>query len=102
MSGVNGLCYWLGNYAWDLLNAVVVVFIVFIAFVAFQTDGYKGEGLNAIFQVMVSGSEHIIGTVVNFLTQCAYMCVCACARVRVRACVRVCARANTSAFCLLQ
>ena len=49
----------MGNYAWDLLNAVVVVFIVFIAFVAFQIDGYKGQGLHAVFQVMVSFTEHI-------------------------------------------
>ena len=42
-----------------MLNAVIIVFIVFIAFVAFQTDGYKGEGLNAVFQVMVSFTEHI-------------------------------------------
>ena len=41
-----------------MLNAVIIVFIVFIAFVAFQTDGYKGEGLNAVFQVMVSVTEH--------------------------------------------
>ena len=41
MSGVNTFSYWLGNYVWDLINAVVTVAIMFALIVAFQTDGYK-------------------------------------------------------------
>ena len=53
VSGVNAIAYWLANYAWDLLNAVVIVIIVFIFIVAFQTDGYTGQGLGAVLVLMV-------------------------------------------------
>lgn len=54
MSGVNTFSYWLGNYAWDLINAFIIVIIAFILIVVFQTDGYKGQGLGAVFILMVS------------------------------------------------
>ena len=53
MSGVSAVSYWLGNYAWDLINAFVIVIIAFLLIAAFQTDGYQGQGLGAVFVLMV-------------------------------------------------
>ena len=53
VSGVNPLIYWMGNYAWDMINALIIVVIAFILIVMFQTDGYKGQGLAAVFFLMV-------------------------------------------------
>ena len=58
MSGVNAFSYWLGNYAWDLINAFVIIVIAFIMIAAFQTDGYSGvEGLGAVFLLMVNSID---------------------------------------------
>jgi len=54
VSGVNAFSYWLGNYAWDLINAVIIVITAWIAFATFQVDGYKGSALGAVFFLMVS------------------------------------------------
>ena len=59
MSGVNAFSYWLGNYAWDLVNALIIVIIAFIAFAAFQVDGYKGSALGAVFFLMVSVHTYV-------------------------------------------
>ena len=64
-----------------MLNAVIIVFIVLIAFVAFQTDGYKGEGLNAVFQVMVSGIERIRHCVNPLNAMCIYIYTCICMKI---------------------
>ena len=53
MSGVNAVIYWLGNYAWDLINALVIVILTFLLMAAFQTSGYQGQGLGAVFLLMV-------------------------------------------------
>ena len=54
VSGVHTTSYWLGNFAWDLLNAVVPILISLILFAAFQVDAYSGEGLGAVFLLFVS------------------------------------------------
>ncbi|CAI8011243.1 Phospholipid-transporting ATPase ABCA1 [Geodia barretti] len=53
VSGVNAVIYWLGNYAWDLINALVIVILTFLLMAAFQTSGYQGQGLGAVFLLMV-------------------------------------------------
>jgi ATP-binding cassette subfamily A (ABC1) protein 3 len=54
VSGVNTFSYWLANYAWDLVNAAIVVLITFIIFLAYQADGYKGvTSLSAVFLILV-------------------------------------------------
>ena len=53
MSGVNAVSYWLGNYAWDLINAAIVVVLTFCIFAAFQVDAFSGDYLGALFWLMV-------------------------------------------------
>lgn len=54
VSGVNGVSYWMANFAWDLINAFAIVIIAFFFIAVFQTDGYQGQGLGAVFVLMVS------------------------------------------------
>ena len=57
MSGVNTFSYWLGNYTWDFVNALIIVIVSFCIFAAFQVDGYKGDSLGAVFWIMVTYSQ---------------------------------------------
>lgn len=45
--------YWLATFCWDLLNALVPVIVSVILFAAFQVDAFSGEGLAAIFLLLV-------------------------------------------------
>ncbi len=54
VSGVFPSSYWLATFAWDLLNALVPVIVSVILFAAFQVDAFTGEGLAAIFVLLVS------------------------------------------------
>ena len=59
MSGVNPVIYWLANYAWDLINAAIIVIFSFIIFAAFQVDGYMGRYLGALFWILVCYSTFV-------------------------------------------
>ena len=71
MSGVHVTSYWLGTFAWDLLNVMVPVLLSFILFAAFQIDGYTGDALGGIFLILVC--EYKVHVHV-----CVYMCVVLC------------------------
>jgi ABC-type multidrug transport system ATPase subunit len=53
VSGVNPIIYWLGNYAWDLINAAVIVAVSFIIIAAFQVDGYQGHYLGSVLCILI-------------------------------------------------
>ncbi len=54
VSGVFPSSYWLATFAWDLLNAFVPVLASVILFAVFQVEAFTGEGLAAIFVLLVS------------------------------------------------
>jgi hypothetical protein len=53
VSGVHVTSYWLGTFAWDLLNAMVPALLSFVLFAAFQVDGYTGDALGGILLLLV-------------------------------------------------
>ncbi len=53
VSGVHSTSYWTATFAWDLINALLPVIISFILFAAFQIEAYEGDGLAAIFLLLV-------------------------------------------------
>ena len=53
VSGVFPSSYWLATFAWDLLNASVPVIVSIILFAAFQIESFSGEGLGAVFLLLV-------------------------------------------------
>ena len=75
VSGVFPSSYWLATFAWDLLNALIPVLVSLIIFAAFQVEAFSGEGLAAIFILLVC---------------CACKDVCVCVCVHVCVCMHVC------------
>ena len=53
VSGVHISSFWISTFAWDLLNAAVPVILSVLLFAAFQVDGYTGDGLAAVFLLLV-------------------------------------------------
>lgn len=57
VSGVNATSYWLSTALWDILNASVVVLVSTLIFFVFQwifqLDAYSGDGLLAVFLLLV-------------------------------------------------
>ena len=68
MSGVNAFSYWLGNYTWDLINAIVIVIVVFLLIAVFQTDGYQGQGLGAVLVLMVQCTDTYVHMCCVYMT----------------------------------
>ena len=66
VSGVNPVIYWLGNYAWDLINALFIVLVSFFIFAAFQVDGYMDSYLGALFWILVCAISYTISLCVCF------------------------------------
>ena len=60
VSGVNPIIYWLGNYAWDLINAAAIVAVSFIIIAAFQVDGYQGHYLGSVLCILVCASNYVL------------------------------------------
>ena len=54
VSGVHKTSFWLATFAWDLLNASIAVAVSIILFAAIQVEGYRNEGLAAVFLLFVS------------------------------------------------
>lgn len=57
VSGVSATSYWLSTALWDILNAMVPVLvstaIFFIFQLFFELDAYSGDGLFAVFLLLV-------------------------------------------------
>ena len=53
VSGVRATSYWTATFAWDLINCLLPVTISVIFFAAFQIDAYTGDGLAAVFLLLV-------------------------------------------------
>ena len=59
VSGLNPVIYWMGNYVWDILNALIIVALSFTVIAAFQVDGYEGHYLGAVLCILVCLSTYI-------------------------------------------
>ena len=53
VSGVHITSYWMATFAWDMINALIPVTISLILFASFQVDGYTGDGLAAVYLLLV-------------------------------------------------
>ena len=52
--------YWLPTFAWDLMTAFISVVVSTILFAITRVDAYKGDGLAAVFMLLVSvWSEYV-------------------------------------------
>ena len=54
VSGVHSTSYWTATFAWDLINALLPIVVSVILFAAFQVEAYTGDGLAAVFFLLVS------------------------------------------------
>ena len=59
VSGVDVTNYWLATFSWDLINSLVPVSLSVVLFAAFQIDGYSGQGLAAVFCLLVSYIKNV-------------------------------------------
>ena len=75
VSGVNPFSYWLGNYAWDLINAAIVVVVSFCIFAAFQVEAYMGTYLGAVFWIMVRFTRKHTGTNFTIIDRTYSICM---------------------------
>lgn len=53
VSGLHATSYWLSTALWDTLNAMIFVLASTLIFYAFQIESYQGEGLLALFLLLV-------------------------------------------------
>ena len=64
VSGVYVTTYWISNAVWDFLNALIPVLISTAVFYALPLNAYSGDGLIAVFLLLVSAPVN------NYISNC--------------------------------